>query len=700
LTPFKIGKIQLEKANLKNGQVESYTCTFYGDIVTLKDTFGELKLSDLDYSSIESDYDGDYVKDLILDNTNSSDIYYPLISSDKAWTYDDGTNTDVLNNLYIQWDELFPAVRVKAIFDIIQAKFGITFNSIFLEDERFTEAFLYYKNRDVYTKETESKKYTAGSIVVLTDYINYPPFVTSDSGFDPVNQWLKITNYDNFSNPAKHVVQFFIDSAEPTETTTITVYKNGAKLSEHVVTGTGSPIVYEVPDKGFAVDYLQFEIKRSIDTVLNTCRCVYNYYHATGIGYVPVYVVSSYDNTFTSLPALRFTSNLKSLAPDMKLSDFFTGILKEFNLVCYGISANVYQVEPLDSWYQKGAIIDITKHVVTDNIDIERLPTYKRVTLKYQESKSFLNRQFKKLFDREYGDTTNEFVSSGGEYLIEVPFENLLFSKFTGTNLQVGYTLEEYPSYKPYTPKPILLYKYGIQLTDFRFQTEINTYVLAGYNCFGQDLLTNGENHTLNFNAEVSTITDFVEGNTLLADYYFGYLTNLYNQKNRIVKLNTVLPISILTGLRLNDRLIIRDKRYIINNMQSDLTTGEVAFELINDFRPTLADGSTANSGALANCMVLPVLLGNTYTSATLSTVTAGVTITPSTITEDTNVQICIPDKLDKQEIRETESSDIRITEDGDIRVTEDGYPQLIAIEIVYTGSGGALTTDLTIIQI
>jgi len=92
--------------------------------------------------------------------------------------------------------------------------------------------------------------------------------------------------------------------------------------------------------------------------------------------------------------------------------------------------------------------------------------------------------------------------------------------------------------------------------------------------------------------------------------------------------------------------------------------------------------------------------LGNTYTSATLSTATPGVTITPSSITEDTNVQICIPDKTEKQDIRETEDSDIRITENGDIRVTEDGYPQLIAIEIVYTGAGGALTTELTIIQI
>ncbi len=266
--------------------------------------------------------------------------------------------------------------------------------------------------------------------------------------------------------------------------------------------------------------------------------------------------------------------------------------------------------------------------------------------------------------------------------------------------MQVGYTLEEAPDFKPYTPKPILLYKYGNLNCEFKFNNDVTPTTITQYNAFGQDAVINGAVHTLNFNAEISTITNVVENNTLFADYYFSYLTNLFNPKNRITNVKTLLPISILTGLRLNDRLIIRDKRFIINNMKSDLTTGEVDFELINDFRPTLADGTTANVDAVASCYVLPVLLGNTYVSATISTAVAGVTITPSTITEDTNVQICIPDKEDKQEIRDTEALDQRVTEDGDTRITEDGYPQLIPIDILYTGANGTLTTDLTLIQI
>ena len=38
--------------------------------------------------------------------------------------------------------------------------------------------------------------------------------------------------------------------------------------------------------------------------------------------------------------------------------------------------------------------------------------------------------------------------------------------------------------------------------------------------------------------------------------------------------------------LKLNDRLIIGNKRYIINDFKTKLTTGETTFNLLNDFIP------------------------------------------------------------------------------------------------------------------
>ena len=41
--PFRKGKIQLEKANIKNGVAQDYTITFFGSLVSLKDTVAEKK---------------------------------------------------------------------------------------------------------------------------------------------------------------------------------------------------------------------------------------------------------------------------------------------------------------------------------------------------------------------------------------------------------------------------------------------------------------------------------------------------------------------------------------------------------------------------------------------------------------------------------------------------------------------------------
>ena len=51
MTFFRRGKIQMEKSQLKNGQPNNYTITFYGEVTTLKDLVGEDLLSVLDHST-------------------------------------------------------------------------------------------------------------------------------------------------------------------------------------------------------------------------------------------------------------------------------------------------------------------------------------------------------------------------------------------------------------------------------------------------------------------------------------------------------------------------------------------------------------------------------------------------------------------------------------------------------------------------
>jgi len=82
--PFRKGKIQLEKATVKDSRPENYTLTFYGSLVSLKDTFAGKKLFDLDFSDYNIDYSGADVVSRVSGGV-TNDVKFPLISSNRVW---------------------------------------------------------------------------------------------------------------------------------------------------------------------------------------------------------------------------------------------------------------------------------------------------------------------------------------------------------------------------------------------------------------------------------------------------------------------------------------------------------------------------------------------------------------------------------------------------------------------------------------
>jgi hypothetical protein len=271
--------------------------------------------------------------------------------------------------------------------------------------------------------------------------------------------------------------------------------------------------------------------------------------------------------------------------PEMTIEEFFGGILKMFNLTCYSDVSGIFKIEQLEGWYASGTTRDITQYIVNDIFDIERSKAYKNVNFKYQKAESIFNVEFMSRSSVPYGDLYYELDNDGEAYTIELPFETILGTKFTGTNLQVAFSLK--PDYVPYIPKPVILYDYGSTQTvsAYKFNDGTSTASVTAANIFGQDTLISAVDYTLNFGAEQSTFTNAIENQSLFNNYYANYLNNIFGIKSRIFKLNAVLPISLLTNLKVNDIVIIRDKRYTINQFTTDLTSGEVQFELLTDFR-------------------------------------------------------------------------------------------------------------------
>lgn len=643
LTTFRKGKVQLDGATLTNGKPSSYKLTFYGEGVTLKDTFGEDLLSDLDYTAYSHDFTSAEVLTRITNSTNTYDVKYPLITSNRIWEYQSAlpnvplpnwlVNTLTQNDIHtttgaINKDELFPAFRVARIFDLIEAKYGITFNGAFLQDERFTKLFLWFKGAESLIKTSYPYNFTSTSVVAT--------FTTYDLT-QTYNTTTNVIHIQNITGVIGHYVFLSVTATTTSAEYYIDVYQNGNLVN--TIIGSGID-VYNLTTLNNAVgldEQFTFQIRTTgINTI--TCKLIYEVNYVSA-GFL---LVDGIEVSYGS-QAMSLSINLGANAPKMKVADFFAGMLKTFNMTTYSIKDGEYWVEPLDDWYSKGAVVDVSEYVDVNTIEHARMPLYKKISFKYQDSECFLNKNFSQTFNRSYGDTTYQYNYDGGEFTVEVPFENLLQQKFTGTDLQVGYSLNG--EFSPYIPKPVLLYQYNNKTCNFKYANDGGGHsTVTSYTPFGQDLLYNNTDYTLNFAPETSTLLNYPIQNTLFANYYFSYLYNLYNLKQRLINIKAKLPVSLLTGLQLNDRLVIRDRRYIINEMKTNLTTGDADLQLILDFRPIVNSTNpnpkvSTEGGTIKYTISLP----NNAIEATFTCSDSDVTFSPEPMTASGVLLITLP---------------------------------------------------------
>jgi hypothetical protein len=604
-TPFRKGKIQLEGAQIVQNQAQHYVITFYGDVVSLKDLFGDDKLRDLDYTDLEALGTYTEVKNSIT-STASLDVRYPLISSDRVWQYGGGgggggggSNNISASGGAINFGELFPAVRTAKVLELIEEKYGVTFDGNFLTDTRFTNLYTWWKNSDVFTAGKAPK------LITWNSFSPSPPAIqntnqaglfnnTRDLDYNGLaDNKIRFKYFDiqeviptlNPINYQYYTCNIQITATNPSTAFVLNVHKNGFyQYQTGVFTGNVNfPLAPNYLNQVEMNDYYEVFIKTNAGDTFN-----YNIAWTLQLQGVlaggNLFTSQAFQQASGSLTTTQFI-DFNNTAPDILVSDYFSGLLRMFNLTCYPLDAELtFQVEPLELWYRYGLERNITPFVDVKNIKVDRPKLYNNIEFNYQSSKSFMNVVFKENNNKEYGSLRNYFGYDGGDFKIDLPFETLLFQKFTGENLQVGYSLETEPDNKPVVPKCTQLYFYPVSksvsfyLTDGSSPEEITTY-----RPFGQDTFYNNDEYTINFNEEFSSLTLDPEPNSLYRTYYQEYLTNLFSDKTRIVTVKCILPLPLLQNLELNDALIIRDKKYRINEQKINLTNGEVELVLITD---------------------------------------------------------------------------------------------------------------------
>jgi len=593
---FRVGTFELEGVQIKDNEPYAYKGSFYSKNTSLKDLFGEDTLNDLDLSSQDHTYTDTNIEaglNGFVSGTGDA-VIYPLITPRTNWFYDSTSGDTTEGNLAVNGDtspshgcfyyDLKPAIKVKKIVDAIATKYGVTFNSDFFSGVNFPILYMWCHRRAGYMFKDQPIG-TSGTRIVFNNTsvdttggkwnLSEGQF-TQSNNIRPGSQIIKITIGGTSSVAAK-----------------IHLNKDG-KVVSSIDVGTTVLASFNITQKGAYT----FSIASGGDAAgqvvltnatINVVSTVRSGHRATPVSTTKVTANNTASQTITQ------TIVMADQMPEQKVSEFFGGLVKLFNLVVVPTGNTTFDIEPLDDWYGEGATIDITKHIDTQEISIDKPKLYKRIEYKYNEAESILEEEFRLQNDRGYGDLKADFTFDGGEFKIEAPFDHQIYERLTDANgatqtdLSIGRSITR--ELEPSIGKPLLFFApsvitglssgskyYYVQMDGTSVEKDAFHFVSNT-----NDATTANVSLTLNFGTEVDSyhLTSFDSG--LFSEFWADYITDLYSANRRIWKYKAIFPLGLLLRLKNNDKLTILDKNYIINSIEMNLTTGEANLELLND---------------------------------------------------------------------------------------------------------------------
>lgn len=562
---FREGAFALNDVKYKDNMVDSYSIVFYGKAKNIKDILKEDKLANLDFSSLNHTYTSTEVINRIT--TSTGNVSYPLFANDRIYDYNTGGSNDItINAGSIKWNSLFPAIPLSFILDKIADTYDLNFTGAFLDYPQFSKLWMLFKNTESFGQKLTPLKvnFTSKNPALTNTEVN---LTTDEIGFQG-------TGFRQVR------LQITTASTQPYD---ILIYKNGALHGTYagVIGNSNDLFINHVLTTQNVTDKFTLAIQGqagfSFTSLLTYTR---------GIGVAGI----SYTASGTT-QTIGATIDIGSYAPDLKLIDLITGLIKMFNLVIIPQDETTYELIPLELYYNDGKYNDISANVISDDIELKKTSMYKNINFKYQKSENILNTKFDDLFlstrNFSYGDLAYEQIDSleSSTFSVELPFENAMYERKTNSNFQT-LTFKK-SDLNNYVPKPLLMYDNGVQTVTPNIRIDLNTgsySTIVQYRRFSNDY-NNGTILTLNWGEEISTWFLSSVSNGLYKRHYENYLGNIFNIKSRLVIVKCYFNPVQLIDIKLNDRIIIRDKKYTINKLTTDLTSGETTLELLTDYR-------------------------------------------------------------------------------------------------------------------
>ena len=585
--PFRTGVIEVENVQLKGTEPYAYTLTFYGDVVTLTDLFGEDYLYDLDFAELNHQYSDTAIFDRLTTDTYAP-LFYPLCSPVKNWFYDsDNSNHDDSNIAFhnaneqhgIHYYELKPALKVTAILDAMEQKYGITFTGAFLAATPFVDLSLWLHRFEGYL--------FSGGNDIQWQLINFNRTTGGGTEFNLTTETWNVVDTDFY--------QLAVTITNVGAAYELGLFTNGVLVSSvSNAAHAASSVTHTFIGLGFnAGDAVQLFIRPSTSVTFNYRVDDYEAIDATTS-------TKRFEVDQTASATYTFSLVISDLMPEIKVKDFLAGILKMYNMVIVPTTSTSFLLQPLEDWYAAGTDQNYQTYLDITEYAVNRPPLYREIEFKYQPTEAIIGFQYLQTNNVGFGDLNNTFTFDGDEFLVEVPFECPLFERLTDqhtntlTNVLVYKSItrdtDEAGTLNPYLGEPILFYgyfdDYNLTPNPVAFVNSDNNtseeVTVAWYANTSNRYSSAADSHSICFGADIDPYHLQSVNRSLYNNEWNNYITDLYAKARRVYNVDAVLPIGKIITLNLQNAIIWNNTKYLINNVSLNMTTGKASFELLN----------------------------------------------------------------------------------------------------------------------
>ena len=605
---YKLGYVKLEGVSLKNNKAHTYKITFYGETISLKDTFGEDKLSSLSWLNNFSTkpsgdpllFDPDDIFTYLTTNVSktvnlipyTNPIQVPLLTHTQRLFYDTTTghahDDQYSGNLYYQsgaahihgvkWNELKYAIKISLIVKAIEEKYGITFSTDFFKNTNTAYEPLYmwlHRNKGKVT----SGEQIAQNVYQVKEWTNSTQSISSMTNNNLLINSVPITFSTKLTlTPAAtfELVNYqFMILEDGVVVYTSSVGQGTRDITRFPFWKKNTTVIIQSPDE-ITFSSVKWEVVGT---------------DSGGTSYTNTYISSSV------AIGTEFEFIITQQLPEMKVIDFISGLFKMFNLVAY-VEEDIIVVKPLDDFYSSGTSYDISQYIDVETSEVNAALPFREIIYNYEGTKTFLAAFHNQLFNQEWGTedyTGDSLLNFAGEiYKVQLPFEHMKFERLRDVNgnaqtdIGWGYCVDD--NQESYIGKPILFYLY-MDNENMSFVNAVDSAgVPTGHQLISNHFTPGNSNRsvltnrpTINFSLEIDEYTGVTYPNTLFADYHEEYISEVFNQSKRLSVFTAYLPLRILMNYTLADRFVINNQSYKINSIKTNLLNGKSSLELLNE---------------------------------------------------------------------------------------------------------------------